>query len=179
MEELNMTNKSIIFLFMAFYLDGYSLSDAIRESSALRVRELLANIRLTKQDKAKYLDIADNILKLRQSRLLLAEKLKSERRSPQIYLPQAQRKIYNFGFAACTITATIGLTSRWYLKQDNFVSTYFLPSSLIGALALYYKLHHANFNYLQESYDQALTIKELMYDKETVPEDGIIQFTYL
>jgi len=163
---------------MALYLNGYSLSDAIRESNITQTRELLAQIEFTQQDKTKYLDTAARICALRESRLLLAEKLKSERRAPQIYLPNNQRKMYNYGFAACTLGALIGSTTRWYLKQNNFASTYFLPGSLLVALGLYYKLHHANFVYLQESYDHALTIKELLYDKEIIADDGILQLKY-
>jgi hypothetical protein len=154
------------------------LSKAIRTSDCTQTRSILSEIKKMRHcDKIKYLDIAEKTYKLREKRLLLAEQLKSQGYFSRIHLPFEQLKKYIYGFGISATGAAVSLYKLFQPKKSRFYK-YLLPTCALSGVALFYDMHRSNFAHLQSSYDQAVTVKELIYDAPVDTENGIIHYKY-
>jgi len=122
-------------------LRGDSLSFAIQKSDVISVRSLLKERKLTEQEKTKYLNTADQIIRFRNDCLILDK---------HDYKPNRATTIW---FCTFIISSIIALKTEF-------------PSAIGIAVISFFGIIVSGMDNPQTNYYNAIAIKETLYDSE-------------
>jgi hypothetical protein len=167
-----MKKLCMLFVFcFAYAAQADILSDAIMASNIQEVRRLLAQNIIDGKNIIKYLDIAEQTIRLRRDNSIIYKY--------QFSIPQDKRVTSNaiLGISAGLFLLSL-VTVSYEPEMNSLCNRLHIPNKIplalgvsatrIGVLffayGLAYKLYHTKFEYTCYAYRNAVLIKELLYE---------------